>query len=46
LKEGDRVAVSSLQALRDGMPVKVKSAPETRAAAVGSPGGVATGAIQ
>jgi RND family efflux transporter MFP subunit len=46
LKEGDRVAVSSLQALRDGMPVKVKSAPETRAAAVGNPGGVATGAIQ
>jgi len=46
LKEGDRVAVSSLQALRDGMPVKAKSAPETRAAAVGSPGGVATGAIQ
>lgn len=46
LKEGDRVAVSSLQALRDGMPVQVKSAPETRAAAVGNPGGVATGAIQ
>ena len=46
LKQGDRVAVSSLQALRDGMPVKVKSAPETRAAAVGNPGGVATGAIQ
>ncbi len=46
LTEGDRVAVSSLQALRDGMPVKVKSPPETRAAAVGNPGGVATGAIQ
>ncbi len=46
LKEGERVAVSSLQALRDGMPVKVKSAPETRAAAVPSGSGVATGAIQ
>ncbi|HLM46109.1 MAG TPA: efflux RND transporter periplasmic adaptor subunit [Myxococcaceae bacterium] len=46
LKEGDRVAVSSLQALRDGMPVQVKSTPETRASAVGNPGGIATGAIQ
>jgi RND family efflux transporter MFP subunit len=33
LKEGDRVAVSSMQALRDGMPVKPKSAPEAAARA-------------
>ena len=45
LKEGDRVAVSSLQALRDGMPVKVKSTPAPRAEAAPSGGGVATGAI-
>jgi multidrug efflux pump subunit AcrA (membrane-fusion protein) len=33
LKEGDRVAVSSMQALRDGMAVKPKSAPGAAASA-------------
>jgi RND family efflux transporter MFP subunit len=38
LREGDRVAVSSLQALRDGAAVKPKQAPD-----VGGGGGTATG---
>jgi RND family efflux transporter MFP subunit len=45
LKEVERVAVSSLQALRDGMPVKVKSPPEPHAEAMPSGGGVASGAV-
>jgi RND family efflux transporter MFP subunit len=48
LKEGDQVAVSSLQALRHGAPVKVKSAPAptptpTRAAQATEGGGGAAG---
>ncbi|WNG37413.1 efflux RND transporter periplasmic adaptor subunit [Archangium violaceum] len=47
LKEGDQVAVTSLQALRDGAPVKVKgssvSAPAQAGAAAGTAGGGAAG---
>ncbi|QRK06872.1 efflux RND transporter periplasmic adaptor subunit [Archangium violaceum] len=47
LKEGDQVAVTSLQALRDGAPVKVKgssvSAPIQAGAAAGTAGGGAAG---
>jgi RND family efflux transporter MFP subunit len=39
LQEGDRVAVSSLQALRDGAAVKVKEAPAPRAQAERGTGG-------
>ncbi len=39
LAEGDRVAVTSLQALRDGAPVKVKEAPAPRSEAAVSAGG-------
>lgn len=42
LKQGDRVAVSSLQALRDGMPVKVKTA-DAPATQVTAPGASAAG---
>ncbi|MCE9668112.1 efflux RND transporter periplasmic adaptor subunit [Myxococcus stipitatus] len=42
LKQGDRVAVSSLQALRDGMPVKLKTA-EAPATQVTAPGASAAG---
>ena len=44
LREGDRVAVSSLQALRDGAAVKPKQAPQTAAVPeTGGGGGTATG---
>jgi RND family efflux transporter MFP subunit len=45
LKEGDRVAVSSLQALRDGTPVKIKASPPPAQAekAIQATGGGAAG---
>lgn len=45
LNEGDRVAVTSLQALRDGAPVKVKDAtpPRTEAAVGTGAAGLAGG---
>jgi RND family efflux transporter MFP subunit len=39
LEVGDLVAISSMQALRDGMPVKVKAAPRAEASAGGTPFG-------
>ncbi len=45
LREGDRVAVSSLQSLRDGAPVKVKAAamPSVVGSSAGNEGGGSTG---